>query len=283
MMRITSPPINPAFEARATRVREEIRGKIASGTIPKITKELWGDFKADFSAAQHERCGYCEVPVIAGQNGDVEHYRPKNELTEFGPDREHEEGREHRHLAKVRGRSPSRRWAPGYWWLAYDWNNYLLSCVVCNQIWKKNLFPIRQPPLRSGPPTEGNPGEIPLLLNPYGSRDPAAHLQFNRDGTVEPRNSSVFGRETISTCGLHRLALTSYRRPAARDTFAAVNDARFQHRNGVAPANNSGYRDLHRMGLDDAYVPGVVRAIIYQQLRPLTWSILDDLFGDERR
>jgi hypothetical protein len=37
------------------------------------------------------------------------------------------------------------------------------------------------------------------------------------------------------------------------------------------------------MGLDDAYVPGVVRAIIYQQLRPLTWSILDDLFGDERR
>jgi hypothetical protein len=99
-------------------------------------------------------------------------------------------------LAKVRGRSPSRRWPSGYWWLAYDWSNYLLSCEVCNRVWKGNLFPIRQPPHRSAPPAENSVKEVPLLLSPYGSRDPARHLQFNKDGSVEPRKNSTFGRET---------------------------------------------------------------------------------------
>jgi hypothetical protein len=118
------------------------------------------------------------------------------------------------------------------------------------------------------------------LLNPFGSRDPAKHLQFNRDGSVEPRNNSPFGRETIRTCGLHRQALTSLRRRSAEDAFAAVVDARKHALDGFAPEDNPGFRSLHRMGQGDGYFPGVVRAIIYQQLRPLTWRHLDDLFGE---
>lgn len=280
MMRYKAPPMNPSFEAKVQAERDKVRRAIEAGKRHKIDKKLWSDFKADFSAVQHERCGYCELPVIAGHSGDVEHYRPKNELSEFGPDAEREEGKETKHLATIRGRYPSRRWSPGYWWLAYEWDNYLLACAVCNQVWKGNLFPIRQPPHRSGPPTEGVPGEIPLLLHPYGRRDPAKHLQFNKDGSVEPRNNSVYGRETIRTCGLHRLGLRNYRRRAAADAFAAVIEARKEDRDGVAPEKNEGYRSLHRMGQPDAYFPGVVRAIIYQQLRPTTWERLDELFGE---
>jgi hypothetical protein len=281
MMRFTAPPMNPAFEAKVRAERDRIRSAIAAGRRPKIDKKLWSDFKADFSGAQHGRCGYCEVAVIAGFPGDVEHYRPKNALTEFGPDYEKEQGRETKDLAKVRGRSPSVRWEYGYWWLAYVWNNYLLSCDACNRVWKGNLFPIRQPPPRSGPPIEGTAGEVPLLLNPFGALDPAKHLQFNKDGSVEPRRSSVFGRETIRTCGLHRQGLTILRRRAAEDAFAAVIIARKQARRGVAAEKNKGFQSLHRMGQADAYFPGVVRAIIYQQLGPqVTWELLDGLFGD---
>jgi hypothetical protein len=30
----------------------------------------------------------------------------------------------------------------GYWWLAYEFNNYLLSCRTCNSTYKKNKFPL---------------------------------------------------------------------------------------------------------------------------------------------
>jgi hypothetical protein len=278
MMRFKAPAKNQDFEPKVAAEREKVRRAIERGEQPKIDNALWREFKADFSGAQRGRCGYCEISVIAGQHGDVEHYAPKNALMEFGPNPEAEEGIETPNLAKLEGRSPSKRWPAGYWWLAYDWSNYLLACEVCNSVWKGNLFPVRQPPARQAPPAENGGAEVPLLLTPFGSRDPARHLVFNADGSVEPRNGSPFGRETIRTCGLRRQALVKERRYAAENAFAAVVEARRAAANGIPPENNQGLRDLHRMGAEDAYFPGMVRAIILQQLGPLTWSHLNLLF-----
>ncbi len=68
-------------------------------------------------ACQGWACVYCgrsldEFP------GDVEHFRPKS---------------------SVDG-DPSHG---GYWWLAYSFHNYFLSCSICNQIYKSNRFPVR--------------------------------------------------------------------------------------------------------------------------------------------
>ena len=49
---------------------------------------------------------------------------------------------------------------------------------------------------------------------------------------------------------------------------------------GKAVADNQGLKDLHRMGTADARAefPGVVRAIILDQIPGTTWSQLDKIF-----
>ena len=38
---------------------------------------------------------------------------------------------------------------PGYFWLAYAWQNLFLACQLCNQRFKKNLFPLENPDERA--------------------------------------------------------------------------------------------------------------------------------------
>jgi hypothetical protein len=68
--------------------------------------------------AQHGRvCAYCGSGLTRGDRGDVDHFRPK---------------------ASVAGDEAHG----GYWWLAYDFQNYLLSCRKCNSTYKRNRFPL---------------------------------------------------------------------------------------------------------------------------------------------
>ena len=280
MLRLKAPPVNPDFDKRKAKLVAEVEKAIADGKNPKIDKALWSDFKVAFSAQQHGRCGYCEQGVVVGHYGDVEHYAPKNEVSQFGAIGAPEEGTETEWVATLSGRNPSERWSPAYYWLAYEWSNYLLACTVCNSVWKGTLFPVRQPPLRLRPRTKADPEESCLLLNPYGKRDPARHLQFNLDGSVEPRNGSVYGRETIRTCGLNRIALRAARRPTCRRAFEALAEALDEMDDNVPLEENEGLQDLYRLGSDgdDAEFPGVLRAIIVDQLAPMTWHSLEQLF-----
>lgn len=54
-----------------------------------------------------DKCAYCESRITSTGYGDVEHFRPKSV----------------------------------YWWLAYALENYLVSCAICNQRFKKDKFP----------------------------------------------------------------------------------------------------------------------------------------------
>ena len=68
--------------------------------------------------AQHWRiCAYCSQELGRGDWGDVEHFRPKGAVYE---DRAH----------------------GGYWWLVYEFSNYLLSCGYCNSARKRTKFPL---------------------------------------------------------------------------------------------------------------------------------------------
>ena len=65
--------------------------------------------------AQHEKCCFCESKVTDVAYGDVEHFRPKAGYRQTGTD-------------------PLGR--PGYYWLAYVWENLFFSCQLCNQRFK---------------------------------------------------------------------------------------------------------------------------------------------------
>jgi len=90
---------------------------IARGEIEKHTFEpdRWKKAKDQLKAETGGKCAYCEAPTTVVAYGDVEHYRPKST----------------------------------YWWLAYCYDNYLVSCQLCNQKYKKAKFPVKNARMRA--------------------------------------------------------------------------------------------------------------------------------------
>lgn len=136
MLNFDRPNENDSFEGRVTTKRQDVEDAINNNLKPEFPS-TWRDFKADFASAQQGRCGYCEIQVIAGQFGNVEHYAPKGAVNEIATP-----GEEQLNLSNVKGRTFNTLSDRGYWWLAYDWGNYLLACEICNQQWKEACFPI---------------------------------------------------------------------------------------------------------------------------------------------
>lgn len=145
--------------------------------------------KTALSTMQHDKCCFCESKLAHIGYGDVEHYRPKGGYKQ----------------------NESEALQPlGYYWLAYDWNNLLLSCTLCNQQYKKNLFPLLDANKRARNHHEDINQEQPLLINP-SITNPEEHIGF-RDEIPYAINGSVYGQATIDNLGLDREALNEKRR-----------------------------------------------------------------------
>lgn len=139
--------------------------------------------------AQHGKCAYCESFFKHTGYGDIEHFRPK------GAYRRHE------------GDVPRR---PGYFWLAYSWSNLYYSCQLCNQEFKKELFPLRDNRCRAHPRKRDTSREKPLLLDP-GRINPAEHIGFRKEYAFAVSDSRE-GARTIDLVGLNRDAVVEARR-----------------------------------------------------------------------
>lgn len=87
-------------------------------------RAIYGDpaIKGELLAAQHGKCAYCEIR-IESEYGAVDHYRPKGGVRQ------------------TRAALPT---TPGYFWLAYAWDNLLVACSRCNTS-KSDLFPLVDP------------------------------------------------------------------------------------------------------------------------------------------
>lgn len=145
------------------------------------------DVKAALRAAQHDKCAFCESKVTHTGYGDVEHFRPKG---------------------GVRQRETDALGYPGYYWLAYEWDNLFFSCQLCNQRFKRNCFPLRVQKHRARSHKADIGKEKPLLVCP--ASPPELHLTFVGEMAV-PRKNSKKGRATIDGLGLNRSELIEER------------------------------------------------------------------------
>lgn len=154
--------------------------RIKRGEIEKhnFNSNRWKPAKEQLFAETGGKCAYCEAPTSVVAFGDVEHYRPKSI----------------------------------YWWLAYCYENYLVSCQLCNQRFKRDDFPIQNRKMRTSiikRNTTDNfiaakSGQIapdpldtdqvktfihlhqqerPLLLNPYFD-DPSKYFAWRADNVL---------------------------------------------------------------------------------------------------
>jgi uncharacterized protein (TIGR02646 family) len=150
------------------------------------------------STLYHNKCGFCESDTTAGAPMQVEHYRPKKAVINANPAH------------------------TGYYWLAYDWSNLLLSCASCNNK-KRNHFPITgirvmTPPLLQTDLDKANCqadspsllAEAPELINPELETNPMHHFEFYPDGTIKGKTDR--GLLTVKVCGLDRDQLTIKRK-----------------------------------------------------------------------
>lgn len=189
MIRIAKPAAPGVLTSRGRRSAAGFRAAYhrnpaayrAKGFEPDARVYAHPDVKAALRKAQYDKCAFCESKVTHIGFGDVEHYRPKGGY-------------------KQRESDPLGY--PGYYWLAYDWDNLFLSCSLCNQKFKRNLFPLADPSRRALCHDDDVTGESPDLLHPERDR-PEDHITF-ADELPVPHDGSTRGAATISVLGLDR-------------------------------------------------------------------------------
>ena len=150
----------------------------------KIDSTIYRDsiVKKQLMLDQHNKCCFCEADFTANGYGDVEHFRPK---------------------AGFKITPTDKLTRPGYYWLAYDWNNLFFSCEICNQKFKGNYFPLEDETKRTKNHTFDYREESPLLLHP-SLDNPEDHITFNRHITVA---KSKKGETSIKGYGLDNVKL----------------------------------------------------------------------------
>ncbi|MEB3311978.1 MAG: hypothetical protein VKJ02_17270 [Snowella sp.] len=136
--------------------------------------------------AQGEKCCFCERKI--GEDGDVEHFRPKQAY-------------------KQESGQPLQR--PGYYWLAYEWDNLYLACTACNQRHKQNLFPLSNPKERATNHKMDLNQENPIFIDP-GKEDPEKFIQFRVEVPVGIDQDGR-GEFSIKALGLNRPTLSKTR------------------------------------------------------------------------
>jgi len=148
------------------------------------------DVRAELDTFHHGKCAYCEAPLRPVTNGHIEHFRPKGGIVDEGTG------------ALV---------TPGYYWLAYSWENLLLACPRCNSAGNKgNRFPLQDEAGRASPAAKSTAREQPLLVDPAGDY-PRRHVRFRRE-VVYAVQGSAKGQATIKVLGLEDPFLQEARR-----------------------------------------------------------------------
>lgn len=195
-----SKPIKPSdgwFKSAEDKTNDAIAKKV-KGEDYEIDDAVYGHIEVRKALEKlfHGKCAYCESP-LEETGWNVEHYRPKGQVAE-------------------------RKDHPGYYWLAYRWDNFLPSCQPCNQrrqdkptwdeptpgatLGKLDQFPLTDESKRAMSHTDDWKLEKPLLFNPCID-DPRTEFQFNPKGKIIEKNQSRRLIATIKICHLQRRRL----------------------------------------------------------------------------
>lgn len=163
------PSLDEAQEAVNQEADPKTRGELIDSY-----RRRWVALRPFLAAMSNDKCWYTESKN-PGTEDDVDHFRPKKSVD----------------------LEPTELPHPGYYWLAFVWWNYRLSCHRGNQLrvhptrpftgGKGDRFPLVDPAKRVGAPTTNRDDldkEEPLLLDPTKPRDVKV-LTFDADGTVK--------------------------------------------------------------------------------------------------
>ncbi len=134
----------------------------------------------------HGKCCYCERKYPR-EYLHVEHFRPKGGVRQD--------------FRQIKDE------LPGYYWLAYRWENLLLACHACNVKHKDTFFPLSNPADRARSHHDDVTREQSLFVDPV-EQDPRLHIRYNRE---HPFGLTPEGRTSIRGFGLKNEELMEQR------------------------------------------------------------------------
>ncbi len=171
-----------------------------------VNDNLYKRRKDDYFALYHNKCVYCESKFGVDGFGQMDHFRPKNAVKDLDGKPVHIGKRQH----------------PGYYWLAYDWQNLVPSCGVCNQS-KDVFFPLLRNSRHSLTP-KGVANETPVLIHPAFDRTrPEAHFEYiPKTGALELKTARARAIDQIVK--LNREGLYDARRSCFDAAIQLVKD-----------------------------------------------------------
>jgi hypothetical protein len=158
-----NPPTDAQWLDKADRLLVDLKtapNMEARKAIIDANKTFWGELKDWLLSLSHQKCWFSEAKDCFS-HWDVEHFRPKKSAKD-------EDGTE----------------LEGYWWLAFDWQNFRI-CGNAGNRKKGTYFPLRQGSHRVTDPNDDLRQEDPLLLDPADADDPNL-LSFNFEGKIIP-------------------------------------------------------------------------------------------------
>jgi uncharacterized protein (TIGR02646 family) len=156
MIQLESKPTAPSdFSSKKT---DNISEKISNGI--EITQKDYEHYnkknvKKVLLKHQNFKCCFCECKININ-SCEICLYRPVGFLSD-------DPGKQHV--------------GPPYWWLAYDWNNFFVTCSQCKA--KKNdQFPLLDGGIRAESPTDDLSKENPFLIHPILDK-PEEYITFD--------------------------------------------------------------------------------------------------------
>ncbi len=194
---ILHDPAKTTHERRKELIADGTYPPSGSQSAPYDRRYKHKDIKDALMTLYHGKCAYCET---YDPSPHVEHYRPK------------------------RG---------GYYWLAYSWDNLIISCSQCNTK-KGNQFPIMgQKASFHNTPEEMaqinmlsedyDKKEQPLLLMPERMSGDIENIwAFNQDGAIVLNNERI--RKSCEVYGLNREELCKRRKKIWDELINCITD-----------------------------------------------------------
>jgi hypothetical protein len=200
---------NGTWTNNALKHTTAIAGSANRSTYLKLPKNhIWGDLKDDLAALYKRKCWITEEFVT--EYGCMEHFRPKGRV-EFVKDTKNAKTNKQKVLTLIQKVLPTFQELEqphgGYWWLAYDYSNYLFANQVVNTTHKQNFFPLRNTSFQASSSTDNHHMEETFLLNPTNPNDPKL-LDFNYLGEAQPLYTARAAQDANKVWEFERAAVS---------------------------------------------------------------------------
>lgn len=169
MIRINKGESPPNLSANFIKKSREMKDDYDKNPIGYINQSLTFDFGKSYNTdevrkllveKQHNKCCFSEAKFV-GDYSDVEHFRPKGRVDDYTTNTSH---------------------YPGYYWLAFDWDNLFLCKTRLNSTEKRNYFPLYNEHERNRSHHD-NFSELNKLIDP-SKEDPRDYIRFHLDEPI---------------------------------------------------------------------------------------------------